>query len=149
MTVKNKTIYIFGNPLLEFDNMPIKLAPELKKRFPSINFIIQDPNENIKPSINGELIIIDTVMGIDKVIIINDIGVLETEKIYSMHDFDLAFNLKLLKKIGKLNKVTIFGVPPRLNKRTVLEQLSKLINNPGGSAQSMEPTTVGRGAPAP
>ncbi len=127
MKTNNKTIYIFGNPLLDFDNLPIRIAPELRKKFPDIDFIIQDPNENIKPSASGELIIIDTVVGIDEVVIINNVEKLETEKIYSMHDFDLAFNLKLLKKIGKLKKITIFGVPPGLNKRIALEQLSKLI----------------------
>lgn len=122
------TIYIFGNELLDFDNLPIKLVPELKKLFPNINFIIQDPTENIKPAENGELIIIDTVIGIDKVMVINDIKKLETEKIYSMHDFDLAFNLKLLKKIDQLEKLTIFGVPPKINKKTALKQLTELIS---------------------
>lgn len=134
---KKPTIYIFGNELLDFDNLPIKLVPELKNAFPAINFIIQDPNENIKftrrsfsvggPAENGELIIIDTVVGIKKVTIINDIKKLETEKIYSMHDFDLAFNLKLLKKISQLGKLTIFGVPPKINKKIALKQLTELI----------------------
>lgn len=125
---KKTTIYIFGNPLLDFDNLPIKLVPKLQERLPSINFIIQDPNENTKPSEKGALIIIDTVMGINEVIVINDIEKLKTDKIYSMHDFDLAFNLKLLKKIGKLKKVTIFGVPSKINKKIALEQLVKSIN---------------------
>ena len=125
---KKLTIYIFGNELLDFDNLPIKLAPKLKKLFPAINFIIQDPNENTKLSKNGELIIIDTVMGIDKVTVINDIEKLETEKIYSMHDFDLAFNLKLLKKIGRLKKLAIFGVPPDYNSKRALIELRKKIN---------------------
>lgn len=124
---KKPTIYIFGNPLLDFDNLPIKLIPKLKKLFPAINFIIQDPNENIKPAKNGELIIIDTVMGIKKVTIIDDIEKLETSKIYSMHDFDLAFNLKLLKKIGQLKKLAIFGVPPNYPKEKAIDELKKLI----------------------
>jgi Ni,Fe-hydrogenase maturation factor len=136
---KKQTIYIFGNELLDFDNLPIKLAPKLKKLFPGINFIIQDPTENIKPAYakasagkpprDGELIIIDTVMGIKKVTVINEIEKLETEKIYSMHDFDLAFNLKLLKKIGRLKKLAIFGVPPVYDKNITLNELSKLIKN--------------------
>ncbi len=124
---KKTTIYVFGNPLLDFDNAPIKLVPELQKKFPDTNFIIQDPNENTKPSSKGELIIIDTVINTNKVIIINDINKLETNPIYSMHDFDLAFNLKLLKKIGQLKKLTIFGVPPDINKKTALEQLIYLL----------------------
>jgi Ni,Fe-hydrogenase maturation factor len=130
MRKSNKiTIYIFGNPLLDFDNLPLKLVPKLRKKFPNINFIIQDPNENIKPSNDGELIIIDTVVGINKVTVINNMDELKTDKIYSMHDFDLAFNLKLLKKIGKLRRVMIFGVPPKINTQEALKQLKELITN--------------------
>ncbi len=125
---KKPTIYIFGNTLLNFDNLPIKLVPELRKLFPDINFIIQDPNENLKFPKNGELIIIDTVVGINKVAIIDDIKKLETSKIYSMHDFDLGFNLKLLKKIGRLKKIIIFGLPIKINKKTAIKQLTELLN---------------------
>jgi len=121
-----KTIYIFGNPLLDFDNLPLKLAPKLEKLFPEIDFVITDPNENLKP-VNKELIIIDSVEGIDKVVIIDDLKNLETSKIYSLHDFDLAFNLKLLQKIGKLKSVKIFGVPMNGNEKEILGQLKNLI----------------------
>lgn len=120
-----KTIYIFGNPLLPYDSLPIELAPELAKTFSNFNFVIQDPNENLKPD-NGELIIIDTIMGIDKVIVINDIDQIdkiESSPTYSLHDFDLGFNLKLLKKIGQLKKVTILGMPPGIDKKEALRQL--------------------------
>ena len=134
---QKKTIHIFGNPLLDFDNLPLKLAPKLEKIFPEIDFIITDPNENLKP-IDGELIIIDTIEGVKsaqggpssgrKVILIDDIEKLETNKIYSLHDFDLAFNLKLLQKIEKLKKVKIFGVPMEGDEEEILEQLENLIN---------------------
>lgn len=133
---QKKTIHIFGNPLLDFDNLPLKLAPQLEKLFPEIDFVITDPSENINP-INGELIIIDTIEGVKsaqggpasgrKVILIDDIEKLETNKIYSLHDFDLAFNLKLLQKIGKLKSVKIFGVPMEGNEKEILEQLIKMI----------------------
>ncbi len=123
-----KTIHIFGNPLLPFDNLPIKLAPKLKKRFPEINFIIQDPNENIKPR-NREMIIIDTVAGIKEAMVFSDFAQIQLDKIYSAHDLDLGLNLKLLQKIGELEKITIFGVPPNINEQTAFKQLSKLITN--------------------
>lgn len=123
---KKLTIYIFGNELLDFDNLPIKLTPKLKKLFPDINFIIQDPNENLK-AINRGLVIIDTVKGIKNAAIIRDIEKLETDKIYTMHDFDLAFNLKLLKKIGRLKKATILGVPPDYSEKKALKELSEMI----------------------
>lgn len=102
--------------------MPIKLVPKLRKKFPKINFVVADPNENLKPS-NGELYIIDTVIGIEKVEIIDDLGKIQSDKIYSAHDFDLGFNLKLLEKIGRLKKVTIFGVPTKISQKEVLTQL--------------------------
>lgn len=121
-----KTIYIFGNSLLSFDSLPIKLVPKLQKIFPEINFVIKDPNENLWPE-KGELILIDTVVGIDRARIIEDIDSLQTEKIYSAHDFDLGFNLKLLWKIGKLKKLKILGVPVKISSDLALEQLKELI----------------------
>jgi len=121
-----KTIYIFGNPLLDFDSLPVKLLPELKKKFPEYDFIIADPNENLKPK-NKELIIIDTVVGTDKVIVFDNIDKIQNSPRYSMHDFDLGFNLKLLKKIGALEKATIFGVPAKIKKQAALKQLIFLL----------------------
>lgn len=120
------TIYIFGNPLLSFDNLPLRILPKLKKKFPQINFRTLDPNENIKPK-DGKLFLIDTVIGIPEVTIINDLNCLKTDNRYTLHDLDLAFHLKLLHKIGQLKKVTIFGVPPEMSEPEALAQLTKLI----------------------
>lgn len=124
--MKKQIIYIFGNPLLDFDNIPIQLAPELQKSLPDTDFIILDPNENLHPE-NKELVIIDTAVGIDKVKILEDIDKIELSPQYSLHDHDLGFNLKLLKKLGKLEKVTIFCVPPDINKKQALNELVDLI----------------------
>jgi Ni,Fe-hydrogenase maturation factor len=126
--MKKKTIHIFGNPLLDFDNLPLKLLPELKKLFPEIIFLVSDPNENLKP-VNKELVIIDMVEGIKKVVLINNFEKIQTSKIYSLHDFDLGFNLKLLQKIGKLEKIKIIGVPMKENKKKILGQLEKIIKS--------------------
>lgn len=124
----NQKVYIFGNPLLKEDSLPLKMVKDLQKEFPSIGFIIKDPNENLWPN-NGELVIIDTATGIEKVEMIDDILKVQTEKTpYSLHDFDLALNLKLLEKIGKLRKVTIFVVPQRTTKKDALDQLVKSID---------------------
>jgi Ni,Fe-hydrogenase maturation factor len=120
--MKKKIIYIFGNPLLDFDNLPLKIASKLQEEFPKIDFVISDPNENIKP-INGELFIIDAVEEIDRVMLIDDVDKIQTQKLYSLHDFDLAFNLKLLQKIGRLKKIKIFGVPMEGNEEKILNQL--------------------------
>ncbi len=129
MNKEKLTIYIFGNPLLAYDNTPFALVDELRKEFPDINFVETDPNENIHPH-DGMLVIIDTVADIDEVIVIDDITDIDkivTNPNYSMHDLDLGFMLKLLKKIGELTDILIFGVPQKNKKRVVYKQLVSLM----------------------
>ncbi len=121
-------IYLFGNPLVDFDNLPMRLLPELQKAFPGIDFVVQDPNENLRPE-RGELNIIDTVIGPKEAILIEDIEKIELSPSCSLHDFDLGFNLKLLKKIGRLDKVKIFGIPSGLDEKKALKQLITLLKN--------------------
>ena len=129
--MRKKIIYIFGNPLLPKDSLPLKLAPALQKRFPKIKFVVKDPNENIKPK-SGALYLIDTIIARSpepgaqgwKVLIIEDLDRISLDKIYSSHDLDLGFNLKLLAKIGQLKKVVIFGIPAGMGEKEALEQLS-------------------------
>ncbi len=127
ITSGKKTIHIFGNPLLDFDNLPLRLAPGLRKAFPGMDFVITDPNENLKPA-NGELIIIDTIEGIKKVTVLDDIEKIQSGKIYSLHDFDLSLTLKLLRKIGKLKKIKIIGVPMKIAIDNALAQITKEID---------------------
>jgi Ni,Fe-hydrogenase maturation factor len=117
-------IYVSGNRLVKKDSLPLRILPKLKKYFPKIEFAELDPSENL-PSEN--LIIIDTVVGIDAVKIFSSIDFFEGEKNYSVHDYDFLFELKLNKKLGKLNDVKILGVPPNLTEQKALEQLKKEI----------------------
>jgi Ni,Fe-hydrogenase maturation factor len=58
-------------------------------------------------------VILDTVEGIQ------DVALVEGDRIDglvlsprgSVHDFDLAFQLKYLRKLGKLGEFTIIGIP--------------------------------------
>jgi Ni,Fe-hydrogenase maturation factor len=120
-----KTIYIFGNPLVKEDSLPLKLIDKLKKEFPSLEFKEFDTVEDLK--LEKELNIIDTVKGIKKVELIEDIDKIITDKIYSMHDLDLGYNLKLLKKMKMIEKIRIFGIPNKISETEAFEQLRKLI----------------------
>jgi len=44
---------------------------------------------------------------------------------YSAHDFDLGFQLKYLKKLGKINAFIIIGLP--MNKKFRIENLKTQI----------------------
>src|SRR5574339_309198 len=97
-------ILVFGNPLVRRDSIPLKLIDNLRNEFPNIEFKEFDSIEEIQNE-GDTLYILDSVEKIKKVMVINDLDKLATDKVYSVHDFDLATNLKILKKIGVMKKI--------------------------------------------
>lgn len=122
-------ILVFGNPLVQRDNLALKIVPELKVNFPNINFKEFDPTEDLHKQ-GRELKIMDVVEGIDRVKLISfppeSTNRLEMNKPFSLHDFDLAHNLKILKKMNMIDKAEILGIPPKLSKEEAVNQ-SQLI----------------------
>lgn len=122
-------ILIFGNELVEQDSLPIKILPKLKELFPKIKFKHIDPVENLKNQIEEKhLVIIDTVKGINKTQLIN-LKQIKTQKVYSMHDFDLGYNLLLLKKLNLIESAIIIGVPMGISEETAIEGISEFLSN--------------------
>lgn len=123
-------LLVFGNSLVEKDNLALKLLPKLKEEFPEIQFKEFDPTENLESEIeNGKLFILDVVQGIKEIMIIKDIDKLELIKSCSMHDFDLSYNLKLLKKIGRLKEVEIIGLPMEAREKEALREVCNILMN--------------------
>jgi len=125
-------ILLLGNPLLEKDSLPLKILPKLIKQFPNISFQEIDPTEDLTPYIESKdksLTIIDTVEGIKQPIIITNFDQLQTNKLYSMHDFDLGYNLKLLKKIGKLENIKIIGLPMGIEEEEAIKEIRFKLRN--------------------
>ncbi len=123
-------ILVMGNPLLPEDSLPLKLLPKLRKKFPNFEFVEFDPNEGLEEEAKkGPLTIIDTVQGIRKVSLLTekDIPRLELCGRCSMHDFDLAWNLKLLAKLGLIGSVRIIGIPPKMNEKAAMAGITSLI----------------------
>jgi len=118
-------IYVFGNPEIENDSLPLKIIPELQKKFPEINFEIKDPNEEWE--IPEELTIIDTVLGIDDVKIFTDLKSFFKAPNVSLHDFDAYSNLRYLEKLGRLKKIKIIGIPPMISQEKALEEISNFL----------------------
>ncbi|MFH0952542.1 MAG: hypothetical protein V1838_05200 [Patescibacteria group bacterium] len=115
-------IWVFGNPDLAKDFLPIKLLPKLREVYPQHDFIIQDPNEEW--AMPEKLFIIDTVDGLDKVKTFNSLDEFQKTPRVTMHDFDLGTQLQFLKKLKKLPPFVIFGVPVGLSEKKVFEQLT-------------------------
>lgn len=123
-TIK-KTVYIFGNPDLAVDSLPIRLIPQLQKQNPDFNFILKDPNEEW--DVPEEMLIIDTAINAKKVTIFKDLKSFMTGPRLSMHDFDALSNLLFLEKLGRLKKVKIIAVPPDLEPKKALKDISKCL----------------------
>jgi len=118
-------IYVAGNKLLNQDNLPLRILPLLRKEFSNIAFEELDPSENL-PS--EDLILIDTVMGIDKVETFSDINSFQAGSDYSVHDYDFLLELKLNMKLGKIKNLLIIGIPMNLAEDEALEQLTEKID---------------------
>ena len=121
------TIFIFGNPDLAFDSLPLRILPGLKKRFPQVKFEVRDPNEEW--DVPEELILIDTVFGIERARIFDDLKNFENSPRVSLHDFDLLSHLRYLRKLGKLKKIKIIGVPPTISEKEVIKQIAAILRS--------------------
>jgi Ni,Fe-hydrogenase maturation factor len=108
-------VYVFGNKYVAEDKGAIEVAGELEGTIEGISFVFVSPNEDA-PFVNERhVVILDTVQGL------KDVALLEGDQIDklilsprgSVHDFDLTFQLRYLKKLGKLGDVTLIGIPQK------------------------------------
>lgn len=120
-----KTIFVAGNLLVKEDSIALKIMPKLQKKFPQIDFIELEPSDEFPEE--KHLNIIDAVLGINEIKIIEDIEKIIVQKSFSLHDFDLGANLKLLKKAGKLETIKIIGIPMQWKEKQAFEEVSKQI----------------------
>ncbi len=116
-------ILVFGNPLVEEDNLPLKICRRLQN-IPGMEFKEVDPED--LPVEGRDLIILDTVKGIEDVTLITDIDSIITEKVYSLHDFDLGYYIKLMKKLGMIDSVRVIGIPVGMREEEAAGKVSEI-----------------------
>jgi len=119
------TIYVFGNPDIPEDSLPLRILPRLRLAFPAISFEIKDANEEW--DVPENLTIIDTTVGIDSIRVFHDLESFSGAPRVSLHDFDALTQLRYLQKLGKLKKITIIGVPPTMAENEALDAVSKTL----------------------
>jgi Ni,Fe-hydrogenase maturation factor len=125
-----KRISVFGNSLVDKDSISIRILTQLQRSFPNIDFLVEDPTETLKPP-DDDWWIIDAAEGVKQVTLIEDISKLEPTKSASVHDYDLSFDLYLLKKIGKLPIVHLIAIPNTMNEKKALSQVMKILKANG------------------
>lgn len=119
-------ILVFGNLLVKKDSLPLRILPKLKKEFNEIEFKEIEATEDLQAE-GRNLVILDAVEGIKEVKLIEDIDQIKQSKVYSLHDFDLGYNLKLLKKMKLIDSVKIIGVPTNISEKDALNQVQFIL----------------------
>ncbi|MBU1198470.1 MAG: hypothetical protein KKF46_08175 [Nanoarchaeota archaeon] len=122
-----KKILVFGNPYLKEDNLAVKIGRKLNVKGFEVEFC-SNPDDLLNHDLK-ESIILDVAKGIEKVDLFDDIDSLEFSVIFSLHDFDLSFFLKLLKETGQVDKVNIIGIPQNYNEENALDEVVSLIRS--------------------
>ena len=106
-------VYVFGNEHVAEDKRAIEVARELQNTVEGVSFIFLGPNEDVPFADEPRVVILDTIQGIQDVALVEEDeldGLLLSPR-GSVHDFDLGFQLRYLKKLGKLGKITVIGIP--------------------------------------
>ena len=121
-------VYVFGNEDVAEDKSAIEVARRLRNTIEGISFVVVSPNEDVPFSGERRVVILDTVQGIHGVALIEGVDDVRLSPRGSVHDFDLAFQLRYLKKLGKLGDVTVIGIPQEgeldyLRIRSILRKL--------------------------
>lgn len=122
-------ISVFGNPNLPQDSLAFRLVPHLQKLLPHAEFIHQDPQEQIMPLNEPIWWIIDVVKNISEVKLISDLDQIKEVKRVTLHDYDLATELKLIKKIYSDIIIKIVGVPSQGEVEKIAKQVASIITN--------------------
>ena len=103
-----RKVFVFGNPLVEEDSLALVVAERLKGKIAGIEFeAVQSLDEIGK----RDFWVLDVALGLEKVELVEDLEMLETGHPVSGHDFDLALELKMLKKVGRVGSVKIVAIP--------------------------------------
>lgn len=116
-------IFVFGNPDLPTDSLPLRILPQLRARWPQIEFVVADPNEEWEVPKN--LTLIDTVQGLGAVTEFTNLDDFVRPPQITMHDFDAYTNLRYLQKLGKIKKIKIIGLPPNMGEQQALAEVTK------------------------
>lgn len=117
-----KKIYVLGNPILEEDNLALKITEILKKELKCYEFIQYDPAEPLPKN----PIFLDVSPDVNDVSIIENIDRLQGFKAYSLHDFDLAMLLKIMKEIGKVKNIKLIVIPSKVKSSKIKDVVDKV-----------------------
>jgi hypothetical protein len=122
------TVYVFGNPDVDLDSAATTATKLLQKRLSHINFKFIPPNADVSFD-TAHPVILDVIADLKKITVLTNLDQIIPPPRTTVHDFDLGFQLKYLKKIGQINGATIIGLPQnqKINYLRIQSILRKLV----------------------
>ncbi len=119
-------LLVFGNEFLKDDNFAIKISKEIK--LPNTDIIrCYSVDDMFKVQGYDKVFILDVIKNIKEVTLITDLDKIKDKKLFSMHDFDLGFNLKLLKEVNQIKDINIIGIPQEGDKESIKKEIKKIV----------------------
>jgi len=119
-----KHLYVFGNEYLESDSFAKEMAEELKEK---ARITICTTPDLLLDAEEEEIIILDVIKNVKETTVITDAAQLKINKLVSMHDFDLAYFLELMKQLGMAKKIKIIGIPESGDKKKIVKEIIKYL----------------------
>jgi hypothetical protein len=120
-------VYVFGNKDIEEDKNAFLVAEYLEGKIEGVDFKFVGIEDEISFE-TEKPIIMDVVLGIDEVTLFDDIDKVILPPRVSAHDMDLGFQLKYLKKIGKIKQAMIIGVPMEWSAKQTAKYYERVIS---------------------
>ncbi len=119
-------IFVLGNQLVQGDKIALDVAAALRTRFPLIAF---EEIESIGAiaELPKALVLMDAVKGAKKVQLFRNLEKICPNNVFSLHDLDSGFQLKLFKKMGKIKKAAIIGIPQEAESGAATEKVAELL----------------------
>lgn len=110
--------------------MAIEVVKAMKKPA-KIDFIhCKSPEEILNYKNHEEIFILDISPDVEDVTLIEDMGMLKKRKMFTLHDFDLNFFLKLMKRLGSLRSIKIIALPAKdkgVDRKAIAEKVLEII----------------------
>lgn len=116
-------IFVLGNPLIEEDSIALKVMKRLRIKGAEFEWI-----ESLLDMKEKKPVILDAVQGIKKIQIFKLKDLMKMQgKVISLHDFDLPSEAIVLKKTGRLEDLTLIGIPFGWKEEKALKEVKKAI----------------------
>ncbi len=118
-------LLLFGNPAIPSDSLAVKVGKELEKEgYETLH--LEDPLGLLDLDLS-EYLILDVARGLDEPRIVDDPDKLLLGRLCSLHDFDMAYFLKLLKATGRIEKVRIIALPEGLEVEDAVRRVKEIV----------------------